>query len=130
MATQRDMTTEEQELYDICTRANVAIYKFFDLFTFELPDEKSGSQMATVRFGKTIEDDEVPRDVAKQLRHYIKEQKRAIRDNPRGYGAEEGRQKIFWVLTMLLQHGVFSPSYYNKVSTYAQFVFHESKEEE
>ena len=124
------MTTEEQELYTICTRANVAIYKFFDLFQIQLPDDKSGSQMATVSFGKTMEDDEVPREVAKQLRHYIKEQKRAIRDNPRGYMAEEGRQKIFWVLTMLLQNGIFSPSYYNKVSTYAQFVFHESKEEE
>lgn len=123
-----DFAAEENEAYDALPRAAVAIYKFFDLFKVDMSDEKATT--VTVNFGKAYVDEEVSRDVAKQIRSYVKEQKRAIRQAAHGYSAEEGRRRIFWLLTMLLQYGVFSDSGIGRIQTYAQFVFHETKEEE
>ena len=125
-----DFAAEEEALYELCNRGAVAVYKFFELFTVKLPDTNDPSAMATVSFGKTIEDDEVDRVVAKQVRSYVKEMKRAIRASPKDYSGKEGRRKIYWFLTMLFQHGVFAANQQSKIMTYAQFVFHESKEEE
>jgi hypothetical protein len=120
-----DFQAEENELYDICTTANVAVYKWFDLIRVELGDGPT----ATVYFGKSFEDDEVPKEVAKQIRSYVKEQKRAIRENPRGFSPEEGRRKIFWLLTMFLQHGILTKNI-GKIETYATFVYCQTKDDE
>lgn len=125
-----DFAAEEAALYELCNRGAVAVYKFFDLFTVKLPDTNDPTVLATVRFGKTIEDEEVERDVAKQVRAYVKEIKRTIQKNPKDFKSEEGRKKIYWFLTMLFQHGVFAANQQSKIMTYAQFVFHESKEED
>jgi hypothetical protein len=123
-----DFVAEENDFYDNLPRAAVAIYKFFDLFKVDMSDEKATT--VEVAFGKAYMDEEVPRDVAKQIRNYVKEQKRKIRQEAQGYSAEEGRRKIYWLLTMLLQYGVFSDSGIGRIQSYAQFVFHETKEEE
>lgn len=123
-----DFRSEEAGLYDVCTRSSAAVFKFFDMFRVEFGDEKATT--ATVCFGKSYEDDEVPVALAKQIRSYTREQKKTIRDNPRGFTGEEGRQKIFWLISMIIQHGVFSPSEQNRIMTYGSFVFHETKEEE
>jgi hypothetical protein len=123
-----DIRAEETGLYDVCTRSSAAIFKFFDMFRVEFGDEKATT--ATVYFGKSYEDDEVPVALAKQIRSYAREQKKAIRDNPHGFTGEEGRQKIFWLISMLIQHGVFSSSAQSKIMTYGSFVFHETKEDD
>jgi hypothetical protein len=120
-----DFCLEEETVYETFNRAAAAIYKFFDMVRVEISDNQ-----ATVSFGKSYEDDEVPVQVAKQVRTFVKEQKRKIRENPLGYDAAEGRRKLFWLLTMFEEHGVFSPSHQTKIMFYAQFVFHESKEDE
>jgi hypothetical protein len=121
-----DFQAEETELYELCTTSNAAVYKWFDLIKVDLQE---GSLKASVYFGKAFEDDEVPKEVAKQIRSYVKDQKRAIRENPRGFSPEEGRRKIFWLLTMFLQHGVF-PRCIGKIETYATFVYCQTKEDE
>lgn len=120
-----DFCLEEETVYETFNRAAAAIYKFFEMVRVEI-----GDNQATVHFGKSYEDDEVPVAVAKQVRAFVKEQKRKIRENPLGYDAAEGRRKVFWLLTMIQEHGIFSPSHQSKIMTYAQFVFHESKEDE
>ena len=120
-----DFCLEEETIYETFNRAAVAIYKFFDMVRVEI-----GDNQATVHFGKSYEDDEVPTAVAKQVRTFVKEQKRKIRENPLGYDAAEGRRKVFWLLTMFQEHGIFSPSHQSKIMIYAQFTFHESKEDE
>lgn len=120
-----DFCLEEETVYETFNRAAAAIYKFFEMVRVEI-----GDNQATVYFGKSYEDDEVPIAVAKQVRAFVKEQKRKIRENPLGYDAAEGRRKVFWLLTMIQEHGIFSPSHQSKIMTYAQFVFHESKEDE
>lgn len=125
---QTDIRTEETILYDTCPRHAAAIFKFFDMIRIETGDEKA--QTATIRFGKSYEDEEVPVSLARQIRSYVKDQKRKIRDAPHAYTAEEGRQKIFWILSMFIEHGVFSPSEQSKIMTYGSFVFHETKEDE
>lgn len=125
---QVDFRAEETGLYDVCTRSSAAIFKFFDMFRVEFGDEKATT--ATVYFGKSYEDDEVPVAIAKQIRSYTREQKKVIRDNPHGFTGEEGRQKIFWLISMIIQHGVFSSSAQSKIMTYGSFVFHETKEDD
>ncbi len=120
-----DFCIEEETVYETFNRAAAAIYKFFDMVRVEISDNQ-----ATVSFGKSYEDDEVPVQIAKQVRTFVKEQKRKIRENPLGYDAAEGRRKLFWLLTMFEEHGIFSPSHQTKIMFYAQFVFHESKEDE
>jgi hypothetical protein len=124
-----DFRLEEETVYETFNRGAAALYKFFDMFRVELSEDRS-AQYATLWFGKSYEDDEVPIPVAKQLRSYVKDQKRALRENPMGYDVAEGRQKAFWLLTMIQEHGLFSPSHQSKIMFYAQFVFHETKEEE
>jgi hypothetical protein len=123
-----DFCLEEETVYETFNRAAAAVYKFFEMFRVELSEDKS-RPLATVWFGKSYEDDEVPVAIAKQIRTFVKEQKRSIRENPLGYEAEVGRRKVFWLITMLEEHGVFSPSQQSKIMFYAQFVFHETKEE-
>ena len=120
-----DFCLEEETVYETFNRAAAAIYKFFEMVRVEI-----GDNQATVHFGKSYEDDEVPVQIAKQIRAFVKEQKRTIRENPLGYDAAEGRRKVFWLLTMIQEHGIFSPSHQAKIMFYAQFVFHESKEDE
>jgi hypothetical protein len=121
-----DFCLEEETVYETFNRAAAAIYKFFDMVRVEIGD----NAQATVHFGKSYEDDEVPIQVAKQVRTFVKEQKRKIRENPLGYDAAEGRRKLFWLITMFQEHGIFSPSHQSKIMIYAQFTFHESKEDE
>lgn len=123
-----DFCLEEETAYETFNRAAAAVYKFFEMWRVELPEDRTQST-ATVFFGKSYEDDEVPAPIAKQVRAFVKEQKRAIRENPLGYDAELGRRKVFWLLTMMEEHGIFCPSHQNKIMFYAQFVFHETKEE-
>lgn len=123
-----DFRLEEETLYETFNRGAGALYKFFDMFRVELPEDRQ--QLATVHFGKSYEDDEVDLPVAKQLRSYLKDQKRFIRENPMGYDVAEGRRKAFWLITMIQEHGIFSPSHQSKIMIFAQFVFHETKEEE
>jgi len=124
-----EFQAEENELYTICAPHNVAVYKWFDMIRIELSNDDS-QKLATVHFGKTYEDGEVPISIAKQIRSYVKEQKRQIRDNPRGYTSEEGRQRIFWLLTMFLEHGVFTGCGIGKIQTYTMFVFSQTREDE
>lgn len=123
-----DFQAEETELYDICTRSAAAVYKFFSMFHVEFDGEKATE--ASVKFGKSYEDDEVPVLIAKQIRSYTREQRKEIKANPRGLSPDECRKRVFWLITMLLEHGVFSPSEQNKIMTYGSFVFHETKEDE
>jgi hypothetical protein len=131
MATQQqkpiDFAGEEQELYSICSAPVVALYKFFDMFRVELGDDSQ--KLATVYFGKSFEDDEVPKELAKQIRFYVKEQKRELRANPIGYDPQEGRKKVFWLMTMLLEHGLFS-HVIGKLQVYATFVYCQTKDDE
>jgi len=120
-----DFVAEETELYSTCTHANVEIYKWFSMFQVECNKDAS---KATVRFGKLCEDTEVPIEVAIEVKKYVKEQRRAIRTNPKGYTPQEGRQKIFWLLTMFIQHGVFADAGFGKVQLYATFVYCQTEE--
>jgi hypothetical protein len=122
-----DFRAEEAELYEICNRAAAAVYKFFCMFQVEIEE---GATNGVVKFGKSYEDDEVPVAIAKQIKAYVREQKKEIKGNPKGYTAEEGRRKVFWLISMLLEHGIFCPSHQTKIMTYGSFVFHETKDDE
>jgi len=115
-----DIAAEEQELYSICSGPVVALYKFFDMVHVDLGDEHE--QFATISFGKSFEDSEVPKELAKQIRTYVKEQKRELRANPFGYDPQTGRQKVFWLLTMFLEHGLFN-RVIGKLQTYMTFIY-------
>lgn len=121
-----DIKSEETELYATCSRQSAAIYKFFTMIQVEFPEDK---KMATIKFGKSFEDDEVDPVLAKQIRSYLKDQRKAVHANPKGYSITEGRQKIFWLITMFIEHGIFSASEQSKIMTYGSFVFHETREE-
>lgn len=118
---------EERDYYSTFTRAAAAGYRFFNMFRVELGD---GTPYSTVAFGKSYEDDEVERAVAKQLKLYIKEQKKLLRENPKGFSATEIQKKIFTVLSALIEHAVFCPSQQSKIMTYASFAYTETKEDE
>jgi hypothetical protein len=85
---------------------------------------------AAVYFGKMLEDTEVSKDIAKQIRSYVKEQKRAIRENPRGFTSEEGRKRVFWLLTMCIEQGVFADHGIGKLQTYTSFIYCQTHEED
>jgi hypothetical protein len=68
MSAPLDFCLEEETVYETFNRAAAAIYKFFDMVRVELGD----GQQATVSFGKSYEDDEVPNQVAKQVRAFVK----------------------------------------------------------
>jgi len=121
-----DFAAEEEELYSLCSGPVAAIYKFFDMFRVELGDESQ--KLATIHFGKSFHDDEVPKELAKQVRSYVKEQKRSLRENPIGYDPQEGRRKLFWLLTMLLEHGIFT-HVMGKIQTYATFIYCQTKDD-
>lgn len=117
---------EEESMYETFNRAAAAFYKFFNLIYVEIGD----GDEATVSFGNSYEDDEVPVEVAKQIRSFVKAQMRKIRENPLGYDASEGRRKLFWLITIFEEYGIFSPAYQSKIMMYAQLVLNESKEDE
>jgi hypothetical protein len=119
-----DFLGEEKELYSLFTELSGPVYKFFDLFSFEVTDKPTG----VVRFGQSYEDDEVPKEVVKQLRFYIKEQKKALRENPKGFTEKECHKKMFWCTTMLLEHNIFSSSHQSKVMMYSVFVYQQLKD--
>ena len=124
-----DFIGEENELYDTCSISNAAVYKWFDMIRVEFSSDES-QKTATVYFGKMLEDTVVPKDIAKQIRSYVKEQKKAIRENPRGFTAEEGRKKVFWLLTMFIEHGVFVDHGIGKLQTYASFIYCQTHEDD
>lgn len=126
MSTQAlDIAQEESDLYGACARGPAALFRFFDMFSFVLTDAAT----ATIHFGKSYEDDEAPKELAKQLRAFCKDQKRAIRENPREYSVAEGRKKMFWMVNLLIQHGIFLPKDQSKIMMFATFIFAETKEE-
>lgn len=121
-----DFIGEERDVWENCSTAAGATFKFFDQIRVEFGDDSS--PYASVHFGKSYEDDCVEREIAKQVRAYVKEQKRWIRENAKGADPEELRKKVFWMITMLLEHGIFSPSHQSKIQIYAQFVWDSTKD--
>jgi hypothetical protein len=121
-----NIAQEEADLYEACARGPAALFRFFDMFSFVLSD----APMATVHFGKSCEDEEVPKELAKQLRAFCKDQKRAIRENPRDYSVSEGRKKMFWFVNLMIQHGIFLPREQSRIMLFATFIHAETREED
>ena len=121
-----DILKEEQELSEVCPRPTLAIYTFFDMFSVKIVNDGP----CKVCFGESMYDDEVSKETALSVKAYIKEQKREIRADPKGYNPSKGRRRIFWLLSSFFKHDVFSPQQQSKIMLYGTYAYHESKEVE
>jgi hypothetical protein len=131
-----DFIAEEQDTYGKMSRAAAAAYKFFTLFRFE--DISSGdsdattssTQSATIWFGKQT-CAKVPTPLAKQVQKYCKEMRRFIRSCPQTNSAAASilQRKVFWFMTMLLEHGVFTTPQYTFIKGYVRIVWEEIENE-
>ncbi len=124
-----DFIAEEADFYGKMSRAAAAAYKFFTLFRFE--EISSGEDAATmVRFGKQT-CALVPAPLAKQVQKYCKEMRRFIRSCPQTNSAAASilQRKIFWFMSMLLEHGVFTLPQYTFIKGYVRIVWEEIENE-
>lgn len=121
-----DFIQEEKELYEVCSPSVVALYTFFDMFSFTFTD----SDYATISFGDSYEDDEVSKEVAKQCKAYIKEQKRTLREKSKSLSVSFLRNRLFWMISMILRHGVFSDKNQGKLLGYAGLVVRQIEQED
>lgn len=119
---------EEKEAYEILSRGGVAIYEFFS--KWQVVADTDDSEFATIKFGKSYCDLKVNKEVAKQIRIYIKSQKTEIRREGKDYNISKGKQKVFWLISKCIQHGIFNERELGKIQVYATLVFCECVEEE
>lgn len=127
-----DFIAEEQDVYGKMSRAAAAAWKFFSLFRFEdVPsDSDAPSQHTIVWFGKQT-CAKVPVPLAKQVQKYCKEVRRVIRSCPQtnSTAASILQRKVFWFMTMLLEHGVFTTPQYTFIKGYVRIVWDEIENE-
>ena len=96
------MTTihqEYEETFDTLGGKGTVFYKFFSLLS---------AKGNTIRFGRRIVDDDVEPYVVDEFRAYLKEQREWIRMQIQP--TVEMRQRMWWVVEKLIEHGVFSSS--------------------
>jgi hypothetical protein len=96
------MTTihqEYEENFDTLGAKGMVFYKFFTLLS---------AKGTTIRFGRRIVDDDVEPHVVNEFRSYLKEQREWIRMEHRSI--LEMKQRMWWVVENLIEHGVFSSS--------------------
>lgn len=86
----------------------MAVYKFFAMFRV-----KEGH----VWFGECIEQ-EVSPDTAQPLRDYIKAQKEWVRQHGRSLQPKEATRRMWWLLTKLLEQGIFTSSEQRTIMCY------------
>jgi hypothetical protein len=124
-----DFMAEEADLYGKMSRAAVAAWKFFSMFRVEI-DEANPAAPATVFFGKDI-NNKVQITLAKQVQKYCKEMRRLIRSCPRGGSAAASilQRKIYWFMTMALEHGVFTTVQHRFIWSYVNIVWDEVETE-
>lgn len=125
MDTTIDVLKAEKDLSELCPRATLAIYTFFDMFSVKIVNDGD----CTVSFGESFYDDEVSKEAALSIKAYIKEQKREIRADPTKYRPSTGRRHIFWLLSTFFKYGIFTPQQQSKIMTFGTFAYHESKED-
>ena len=127
-----DFIAEEQDTYGKMSRAAAAAYKFFTLFRFEDIGGGEDSQPTHVMvwFGKQT-CAKVPAPLAKQVQKYCKEMRRFIRSCPQTNSAAASilQRKVFWFMTMLLEHGVFTLPQYTFIKGYVRIVWEEIENE-
>ncbi len=124
-----DFLAEEADVYGKMSRAAAAAWKFFSLFKFEAQDDETATHI-TVTFGKQISA-KVPAPLAKQVQKYCKEARKCIRSCPQTNSAAASilQRKVFWFMTMLLEHGVFSVPHYTFIKGYVRLVWDEIENE-
>ncbi len=124
-----DFIAEEAELYGKMSRAAVAAWKLFSMFRVEI-DETNPAAPATVLFGKDTSN-KVPPALAKQVQKYCKEMRRMIRSCPRGGSAAAKilHRKIYWFMTMALEHSVFTIQQHKYIWSYVNIVWDEVESE-
>jgi hypothetical protein len=120
-----DFAGEEQELYTTCSREAAVTFKFFGLFKVETSKD---SPCATVYFGDGCVDRNVAPAVGKEIKAYVKSVKKMIVDNPKGLHQAVLRRKMFWLVTKLLEHGVFGPQF-ARVNNYLFYAWDETKDD-
>jgi hypothetical protein len=120
-----DFVGEEKELYTKCSREAAVTFKFFSLFKVETSKD---SDTATVYFGEGCIDRNVSIPVGKEIKSYVKTVKKMIIDNPKGIHQAILRRKMFWLVTKLLEHGVFGPQF-ARINNYLFYVWDETKDD-
>lgn len=120
-----DFGGEEKDLYEQCSREAAVTFKFFELFSFTF---RNDSAYATMRFGQSCEDPNVPTEIAKEFKKYCKDVRNLIRQNPKTLHQGQLRRKIFWMNTKLLEHGIF-PTQITRIQNYLYFVWDETKDD-
>jgi hypothetical protein len=119
------MEQEEDAVYREFSSATAAGLNFFSMITVTVDE---ASPFATVKFGKSYEDTEADKTAARQIREYVKATRKWLRSQevtPRLV-----RRKIFWFISKCIEQNIFNAREQGKIMMFAQFCFHESKEEE
>lgn len=99
-----DFAAEYSDFVSGLGEAGMAFYKFLDLWAVKISDEE---YTATIRFGKKIEDDDVPKEVAAALRKWLKEQKQWIRKEQKSAPFAEIRRRLWFLGAKMLEQGWF-----------------------
>jgi hypothetical protein len=115
-----DFLESETELSELCSPQVLAIYMFFDMFSVKI------SEPCEVNFGESYSD-EVSKELAQTIKSYVKERKKEIRANPTQYSESKGRRHVFWLISMIMKHGIFVGAQ-GKIMTYGTYVFQQSLE--
>ena len=96
---------EYEEGFGTLGDIGTVFYKFFSLFSAKLFAER-----VEVRFGPSIMDDELPRDIVQTFREYLKEQKEWIREQGKTVKKKEAIRRMWWVVEKMIEFGIFTSS--------------------
>jgi hypothetical protein len=102
-----DFQEEYQDYYQGLGEPGMVYLMFLNAWSVKIPGEEEEDQEATVKFGKRIEDEEVPRELAFQLRKWLKEQKTWIRKEQKSASYSEIKRRLWWLSAKMIENGIF-----------------------
>lgn len=102
-----DFQEEYQDYYQGLGEPGMVFLMFLNAWSVKIPGAEEEDQEATVKFGKRIEDEEVPRELAFQLRKWLKEQKTWIRKEQKSASYSEIKRRLWWLSAKMIEYGIF-----------------------
>jgi AAA+ ATPase superfamily predicted ATPase len=102
-----DFQEEYQDYFQGLGEPGMVFLVFLNTWFIRIPGVEEENQEATIRFGKRIEDSEVSKDVAIQLRRWLKEQKSWIRKEQKSASFGEIKRRMWWLGAKMIEHGIF-----------------------
>ena len=116
-----ELHAEYEEGLESLGHVGTVFYKFYGMFSAKSND-------SIVKFGRRSVATDVPADVVRKLREYIKEQREWILEQAHDVHPAEARRRMWWIVEKIIEYDIFTSSEQKTIMIWLDICLEQTKE--